>query len=108
MARKRMFSNDIVDTDKFLNMPTSTQLLYFQFGMKADDDGFIGSAQKIMKCCGCKQKDLDRLIQEGYIARFDSGVCYIRNWEIHNTIRKDRYTPTQYGEEALMVCEGWV
>ena len=29
MAAKRMFSLDVIDTDKFMDMPNSTQSLYF-------------------------------------------------------------------------------
>lgn len=43
MARRRMFSLDVVDTDRFLDMPSSTQALYFHLGMRADDDGFVAS-----------------------------------------------------------------
>ena len=41
MANKRMFSLDVVDTDLFLEMPVSSQALYFQLGMRADDDGVV-------------------------------------------------------------------
>jgi len=37
MAQRRMFSLQIVDTDAFMDMPLSTQALYFHLGMRADD-----------------------------------------------------------------------
>ena len=43
MARRRMFSLDVVDTDRFLDMPTSAQNLYYSLGMRADDDGFVSN-----------------------------------------------------------------
>ena len=46
MARRRMFSLDVVDTDRFLDMPSSTQALYFHLGMRADDDGFVASPKR--------------------------------------------------------------
>ena len=49
MADKRMFSKTIVDSDAFLDMPLSTQALYFHFGMRADDDGFVNGPKKIQK-----------------------------------------------------------
>ena len=58
MAAKRMFSIDVVDTDKFLDMPVSTQALYFHFGMRADDDGFVASPRKIVKIANCTNDDL--------------------------------------------------
>ena len=39
MANRRMFSLDVVDTDIFLDLPISSQALYFHLGMRADDDG---------------------------------------------------------------------
>lgn len=60
MAAKRMFSIDVVDTDKFLDMPVSTQALYFHFGMRADDDGFVASPRKIVKIANCTNDDLSQ------------------------------------------------
>ena len=54
MAEKRMFSIRIVDSDAFLDMPLSTQALYFHLGMRADDDGFINNHNKIRKNYWCK------------------------------------------------------
>lgn len=98
MAKRRMFSMDIVDTDKFLDLPQSAQSLYFHLGMRADDDGFIGSPKRITAMVGARQKDLDLLISEGLIISFDSGVCVIADWRINNCIRKDRYTETVYSD----------
>lgn len=72
MANKRMFSIDVVDTDKFLDMPVSTQALYFHFGMRADDDGFVSSPKKIVKIANCTNDDLRVLISKGYIIPFES------------------------------------
>ena len=74
MAAKRMFSIDVVDTDKFLDMPVSTQALYFHFGMRADDDGFVASPRKIVKIANCTNDDLKVLISKGYVIPFQSGV----------------------------------
>lgn len=96
MAKRRMFSLDIVDTDRFLDLPLSAQALYFHLGMRADDDGFISSPKRITKMAGSNTKDLDLLIDEGFIIQFDSGVCVIADWRINNSIRKDRHCETVY------------
>ena len=57
MANRRMFSLDIVDTDAFLDMPMSAQCLYFHLGMRADDDGFVGSPKKVIGITGCRMDD---------------------------------------------------
>ena len=99
MANKRMFSLNVVDTDKFLDMPITTQALYFHFGMRADDDGFVASPKKILKIANCTNDDLRLLVAKGYIIPFETGVVVITDWKKNNFIRSDRHKPTQYQEE---------
>lgn len=99
MAQRRMMSMRIVDTDKFIEMPMSARLLYYDYCMRADDDGFISSPHKIIKMIGCSEDDYKLLILKGYIIPFDDGICVIRHWWIHNYIRKDRYNETIFKEE---------
>ena len=87
MANKRMFSLDVIDTDKFLDMPASTQCLYFQLGMRADDDGFVSSPKKIVKIANCSEDDLRLLASKGYIIPFESGIIVITDWNVNNSIR---------------------
>lgn len=101
-----MFSNSIVDTDKFLDMPATTRALYFHLGMAADDFGFVGSPKKIMRSTNTSQSDLELLILKSYIIPFESGVCVITDWNVNNVIRKDRVKPTVYASELeLLKCE---
>ena len=94
-----MFSLKIIDTDEFLDMPATTQNLYFHLGMRADDDGFIASPKKITKMINSADDDMKVLITKKFIIPFENGVCVIRHWRIHNYIQKDRYEETQYLEE---------
>lgn len=105
MARKRMFSILIVDSDAFLDMPLSAQALYFHLNMRADDDGFIGNAKRIQRMIGSNDDDLKLLIGKRFLIPFEDGVLVIKHWRIHNTIQTDRYTPTVYAEEKLMLSE---
>lgn len=98
MAERRMFAKTIIDSDAFLDMPLSTQALYFHLSMRADDDGFINNAKKIQKMLGCTDDDLKILLSKNFIIPFETGVCVIKHWKIHNLIQKDRYKPTVYGE----------
>ncbi|MFR3791361.1 MAG: hypothetical protein ACLTWO_05445 [Blautia massiliensis (ex Durand et al. 2017)] len=99
MANKRMFSLSVVDTDRFLDMPVSTQALYFHLGMHGDDDGFVSGPRKIARAAGCNDDDLRLLIQKKYIIPFKSGVVVITDWKINNTLKNDRYKPTVYQDE---------
>ncbi len=105
MARKRMFDLEIVDTDLFLEMPQSTQNLYFHLGMRADDDGFVSNPKKIVKTIGANDDDLKILFLKQFIIPFESGVVVIRHWKLNNYLRKDRYVETIYKEEKKQLIE---
>ena len=99
MARKRMFNIQIVDSDAFLDMPLSTQALYFHLNMRADDDGFVGNPKRIQRLVGASEDDLKLLIAKRFLLVFEDGVIVIKHWRMHNTIQRDRYTRTAYIEE---------
>ena len=102
-----MFAKTIIDSDAFLDMPATTQLLYFHLSMRADDDGFINKPKAIMRDCRSNDDDMKLLIAKKFIIPFESGVVVIKHWKIHNYIAKDRYTETKYKEEkdTLMLDE---
>lgn len=99
MANRRMFSLDVVNTDKFMDMPISAQCLYFHMGMRADDDGFVSSPRQVIKAVNCTNDDLKILISKGYVIPFETGIIVIRHWKKNNYIPIDRYRKTQYTEE---------
>ena len=99
MAERRMFAKTIIDSDAFLDMPISAQLLYFHLSMRADDEGFINKPKTIMRICGCKDDDIKILFAKKFVIPFDSGVVVIKHWKIHNYIAKDRFVETKYKEE---------
>ncbi len=105
MAERRMFSKLIIDSDMFLDMPLSTQALYFHLSMRADDDGFVNNPRKIQRMIGCNDDDLKVLITKKFIIPFESGICVIKHWKIHNYIRNDRYKPTIYEYEKQMLSD---
>lgn len=103
MAERRMFAKTIIDSDAFLDMPLSTQTLYFHLSMRADDDGFINNPKKIQRMIGASDDDLRLLIAKRFVLWFDSGVIVIKHWKIHNYIQKDRYKETVYQEEKALL-----
>ena len=103
MAERRMFTKRITESDSFLDMPSSTQMLYFHFSMNADDDGFVNNPKKIQKMCGASDDDFKLLIAKSFIILFDSGIIVIKHWKMHNYIQADRYRPTDYVEEKSML-----
>ena len=99
MAERRMFAKSIVDSDAFIDMPMSARLLYYDLGMRADDDGFVNSPKKIMRMIGATNDDMNILLMRKFVISFESGVVVIKHWRIHNYIQSDRYHPTKYAEE---------
>lgn len=104
MANRRMFSLNVINTDNFLEMPSSAQCLYFHLGMRADDDGFVSSPKMIAKIANCSADDLKILATKGYIIPFENGVIVITHWKQSNNIPKDRYKPTVYQEQKARLA----
>lgn len=104
MAERRMFAKTIIDSDAFLDMPLTTQALYFHLSMRADDEGFINNPKKIVRMIGAGEDELKLLFAKGYVIPFDSGVVVIKHWRIHNYLRSDRFKPTIYMDERSLVA----
>jgi len=99
-----MFSAQIVNADAFLDMPISSQALYFHLGMSADDDGFV-SPRKVLRMIGAGDDDLKVLLSKGFVIPFESGVIVITHWKQNNYIQADRYTPSIYkAERSRLSC----
>lgn len=103
MADKRMFSKSFVDSDFFLDMPQTAQLLYFHLSMRADDDGFINNPKSIARNVKCGEDDLKILAAKGFIIPFESGIIVIAHWKLHNYIKSDRYRETVYLTEKAQL-----
>lgn len=94
MANRRMFSLDVVDTDRFLDMSASAQALYFHLGMRADDDGFVSSPRKIAKASNCGLDDLTLLAAKGFIIPFESGVVVVTHIRsVYGICKRELFIP---------------
>lgn len=94
MARRRMVCIEIVGDDEFLDMPATSQLLYFHLCVRADDDGFCANYKSVMKLINAHTDDLKILIAKRYVLEAHNQVILIKHWWLHNTIRKDVYKPS--------------
>lgn len=108
MAERRMFSKKVINSARFLRMPATSRLLYYDLGMQADDDGIV-EAFAIMRMVGANEDDLRVLEARGFVKVLNEDlVTYIIDWKKNNTIRKDRYTPSEYAyllEETLSLTD---
>ena len=94
-----MFNKDITGSDAFLDMPASTQALYFHLGMEADDDGFIGNPKKVMRVLGVNDDDLKILLSKKFLLIFESGVVVVKHHRMNNNWDKYNCKRTVYLEE---------
>lgn len=105
MANRRMMAKSVIETDKFMDMPMSTQCLYFHLLLRADDEGFLQNAKSIIRLIKCGEDDMKLLIAKQFIIPFESGVIVIKHWKIHNYIARDRLTTTQCTKERGLLTE---
>jgi len=103
MAERRMFSKSIIQSDAFLDMPLSSQALYFQLGMEADDDGFVNSPKRTQKLINANEDDLKLLLAKSFLIDMGDGIVVIKHWKMNNYIQKDRYRPTVYRDKIKLL-----
>lgn len=103
MARKRMFRLDVLETDAFMDMPLTTQALYFHLNLRADDDGFIGNPNQIVRAIGATADDLQTLVNKRFVLTFEDGVIVIKHWRLHNTLSANRYKETNFLEDKALL-----
>lgn len=99
MAKRRMFSKEIVRSDAFLDLPVSSRELYFQLGMDTDDRGYIPNAKSVIRLIGANQGDLEPLITKGFLMIRGDTLILQKHFEINNIIRHDRFHETEYLED---------
>ena len=99
MAERRMMSKKIIHSDAFLDMPATSQNLYFHLLLEADDEGFVNSPKRIQRTVGASDGDAQMLLAKKFIFSFESGVVVIKHWRIHNYIQNDRFKATTYVDE---------
>lgn len=97
-----MFHISVVESDAFLDMPVSTQALYFHLGMHANDDGFVNGPKQVARSVGCNLEDLERLVAENFLLRFDD-VVVIRHWRMSNSLKNDRLKMPRHTEISKKV-----
>ena len=106
MAERRMFAKSVIGSGRFLRMPPTSRLLYYDLGMAADDDGIV-EAFSVMRTTGATEDDLRVLASKGFVSVLnDDLVTYIADWGRNNLIKKDRYHPSTYRELLVQITNG--
>ena len=96
MAERRMFSKRIIESARFLRMPASSRLLYFDLGMRADDDGVV-EAYTVIRATGATEDDFKILVAKNFLKILNEDlVSYITDWSENNRIRPDRKIDSIY------------
>lgn len=102
MAERRMFHTSVVESDAFLDLPVGAQALYFHLGMHADDDGFVNGPKQIARALRRPPKELQLLIDSGFLLEFD-GIVVIKHWRMANNWRSDRLQLPRHPEIAKQI-----
>ncbi len=106
MAERRMFAKSVINSARFLRMPQTSRLLYYDLGMSADDDGVV-EAFTVIRTTGAAEDDLRVLATRGFITVLnDDLVSYITDWSRNNYIQKDRYRPSIYNKLLVKLGDG--
>ena len=101
-----MFARSVIGSARFLRMPATTRLLYYDLGMQADDDGIV-EAFSVMRATGATEDDLRVLASKGFVHVLNADfVTYITDWKRNNLIKKDRYRPSMYHEMLVRLTDG--
>lgn len=105
MAERRMFSKSVINSARFLRMPQTSRLLYYDLGMFADDDGVV-EAFTVIRTTGAAEDDLRVLASRGFIRVLNEDlVSHITDWRQNNYIQKDRYHPSIYAELLVKIAD---
>ena len=99
MGNRRMFSNTVVNSDYFLDMSPSAQLLYFHVGMNADDDGFCAKVNSIARLIGVGPEAVDELVDHSFLIRFEDKACVVKHWKVNNILRSTEKHRTEFRED---------
>lgn len=106
MAERRMFSKSVINSARFLRMPQTSRLLYYDLGMAADDDGIV-EAYTVLRMTGAAEDDLRVLASRGFVTVLNEDlVSYITDWSVNNQLRKDRHKPSIYAELLVKIADG--
>lgn len=106
MAERRMFAKSVIGSARFLRMPSTSRLLYYDLGMQADDDGVV-EAFAVMRTTGATEDDLRVLASKGFITVLNEDlVTYITDWRRNNYVKGDRYHPSIYKDLLVQLNDG--
>lgn len=106
MAERRMFAKSIINSARFLRMPPSSRLLYYDLGMAADDDGVV-EAFTVLRTTGAAEDDLRVLASKGFITVLNEDlVSHITDWRTNNLIKNDRYHQSRYRDLLVQLTDG--
>ena len=103
MSERRMFSRTVMESDRFINLLPSAQVLYVFLCLAADDDGAVSNPQTVARTVGSNAGDMDELVKAGFIIAFETGIVVVCHWRAHNKIQKDRYKPSMYKTEFAKI-----
>lgn len=98
MAKRRCICIDVYESEKYLDLSLSAQVLYTHYVLHCDDEGVVINPRSIMRLCGVSQETLQELIDEGFLLSVQD-VFVIKHWYVHNRIQPSKKTDSLYQKE---------
>ena len=71
MAKRRMISVDVLGSDKYVRLPFSSQAIYIQMILNADDDGFVDNVESLIRILGIEKKYYRELVNREFVIEFE-------------------------------------
>jgi len=60
-------SLSLIDSDRFLEMPSTAQALYFHLAIRADEKGYVKNTRAVMRMLNCSEGDYEALTSKGFV-----------------------------------------
>lgn len=103
MPKRRTISMNLYDSNNFISMTHSSQLLYTHLLIRSDDEGYYDGINRIMKLLDIKHDSKEELIDKGFLIVFESGITLIKHWLTQNSVCKDRFHNSRFIEEKIRI-----
>ena len=89
---KFVLDKALINTKRYIELPTSSQALYIQLNSEADDNGIV-DAYPIIQKIRADMQDLMALVRAGFVVILDveEQIVFITHWTKHNSAADIRW-----------------
>lgn len=96
MKNQRMINTQITNNDDFLELPITSQYIYYRLIENCDNEGFIDNVKMLCRSFQCSMKDIENLVEANFLITKDKKIYCIKHWNILQWQRYERLAPSKY------------